>query len=60
MRLLSASICLQLVVPFSLVMGTVGPSFGADTPQRTKPAVTPAEIEADWLAQIRLRYQLAH
>ena len=56
MRRLSPSIPLQLVVLFSWVPGAVGPSAGAETLSTTA-AVTPGEIEADWLAQIRLRYQ---
>ncbi len=59
MRRLSPSIPLQLVVLFSFVPGAVGPSAAAEGPS-TAPstaALSPEEIEADWLAQIRLRYQ---
>ncbi len=58
MHRLSPSLPLHLVVLFSCVPGAIGPSAGAETP-RTTAAVTPGEIEADWLAQIRLRYQPA-
>ena len=58
MRGLSSAISLQLVCLLSFVPGAVGPSARADTPSIAA-AVGPAEIEADWLTQVRLRYQPA-
>lgn len=55
MRRLSPSIPLQLVVLFCFAPGAAGPS-AAEGPS-TAAVLTPGEIEADWLAQIRLRYQ---
>lgn len=52
MRRLSPPLPLQLGVLLLVTAGTFAPSAHAETR-----AVTPAEIEADWLSQIPLRYR---